>query len=148
MKFNIQHRHLFNPSKVIEIYEKKDGVPIQYVCTSAINTGTNSCDIFYRESPHPKFGNRYFGLYRDPLTQAIMITNADNIENLSFEMIDVNGELYYSRDRWDYYDIPNSDVAIDGGRAYLKLTGNFKDKTIRKFMVKDGKFVESESDGR
>ena len=38
-------------------------VPISYVCTSAVTEhAANAYDIFYRETPHPEFGNFYFGV--------------------------------------------------------------------------------------
>lgn len=138
---NIKHRPIFDTEKVIKHYEDKDGVPIRYICTSALNDGTLAADIFYRETPHPSFGNRYFGLYRNPHSEYsdIMITNADCIEDLDFTMIEVNGEYHYSQHRHDYYSVGN--FAIDGGRAYARFTYTDKPNT-KVFKVKDGEFVE------
>lgn len=143
---NIQHHPIFDVEKVATLYTEKDGVPVRYVCTSAPNkSATYAADIFYRETPHPEFGNRYFGLYpaaHDGDIQ-VMITNADPIEDLTFEMAEVNGELHYSQHRHDYRSIGNG-VAIDGGRDYFRATfmsrpDSFVRKTLR---VENGKFVE------
>lgn len=136
---NIHHRPLFDTAKVEQIYTEKDGVAVKYVCTTALDTGVNPVDVFYRETPHPEFGNRYFGLYYGYKYQ-IMITNADRIENLEFDMVDVNGTLHYSRDRHDYNTV--DDVSIDGGRAYTKRAGNLSYPVVT-LKVKDGEFVNA-----
>ena len=69
-----------------------------------------------------------------------MITNADRVENLRFEMIEVADEYHYSQHRYDFRTI--DDVCIDGGRAYCRLIGNFKDYERKTFKVKDGVFVD------
>ena len=64
---NIQHSPLFDTAKVEQLYTEKDGVLVKYVCTSAAySTAEFAADIFYRETPHPVFGNYYFALYRNP----------------------------------------------------------------------------------
>ena len=139
---NIHHRSLFNTQTVCERYSKTDGVPVTYVCTTALGDGTQAVDVFYRETPHPEFGNRYFGLYwsegglrNEP---GVMICNADRIEDLTFEMVEANGQWQYSQHRHDFYSV--GDVTIDGGRAYLKLMGNINvPRTTMK--VWDGEFV-------
>jgi hypothetical protein len=141
---NIHHRPIFNQKTVTEHYTERDGVPVKYVCTSASNAGTVAMDIYYRDTPHPKFGNRYFGLFYSPTTDDIRITNADAIENLDFDMIEVNGGLHYSQDRHDYHTV--GDVAIDGGRAYTRLAGNIHNHPMKKLRVKDGEFVEINED--
>lgn len=144
---NIKHRPILDTAKVEKHYSEKDGVPVKYVCTSAPNMGTNSADIFYRETPHPEFGNRYFGLYMNPFADdaEIMITNADKIEDLDFDMVEVDGELHYSQNRWDYYHV-SEDLAIDGGRAYLKMAGDIHNAKVVRLRVKDGEFVEETFD--
>ncbi len=69
---NIKHNPIFDTDTVIASYEKKDGVPITYVCTSALNHGTLATDVFYRETPHPEFGNRYFALYMNGENQVMI----------------------------------------------------------------------------
>lgn len=143
----IKHRPIFDTAKVENHYSEKDGVPVKYVCTSAPNMGTSSADIFYRETPHPEFGNRYFGLYMNPFADdaQIMITNADKIEDLDFDMVEVDGELHYSQNRWDYYHV-SEDLAIDGGRAYFKIAGDVRNAKVVRLRVKDGEFVEESVD--
>ena len=139
---NIHHRPALNAQEVERLYSEKDGVPVKYVCTSALDNGTSSMDIFYRDTPHPKFGNHYFGLYFRFLldsTNQLMITNADKVEDLTFEMVEVNGQWHYSQDRHDFHSV--GDVSIDGGRAYLKLVGNLSHPT-KIFRVKNGEFIE------
>jgi len=122
---NIHHRPLFNIEKACKLYSEKDGVPVTYVCTTALGFEAQAMDVFYRETPHPEFGNRYFGLYwssnglrNEP---QMMITNADRIEDLTFDMIEVDGQWHYSQHRHDFYSVGGT--SIDGGRAYLRLVG-------------------------
>jgi hypothetical protein len=60
----VMHNPLIDTDKVCKHYSEKDGVPIKYVCTSALGDEAQAMDIFYRDTPHPEFGNRYIGLYR------------------------------------------------------------------------------------
>ena len=59
---NIQHQSLFDIAQLEEHYSNKDGVPVKYVCTSDLRVSDIPMDIFYRETPHPEFGNYYFGV--------------------------------------------------------------------------------------
>jgi hypothetical protein len=147
---NIHHEPLFDTAKVEQLYTEKDGVEVKYVCTSAPNEhATYAADIFYRETPHPEFGNRYFGLYRNPYFAVgdgphfadgtVMIANADPIEGLEFGMVEGPEGWEYSQHRHDYR--PVGDCAVDGGRAYFKRAGDLS--VPAKFMkIVDGKFVE------
>jgi hypothetical protein len=140
---NINHRPIFDTKRVCELYSAKDGVPVTYVCTSALGDEAQAMDIFYRETPHPEFGNRYFGLYwhrlHFELPAKLMITNADKIESVEFGMKEHNGEWHYSQHRHDFYTV--GDVSLDGGRAYFRCVGNVRTLT-KWFEIKDGEFVE------
>jgi len=128
----IKHAPLLDTKKVEELYSEKDGVPISYVCTTDLNASDNPLDIFYREEPHPEFGNRYFGLFHR--NGALMITGADQVENYDFGMIqDAEGEWWYSQSHHDCLMIDGK--MIDGGRVYVRGNG------IEIFKIRDGKFV-------
>jgi hypothetical protein len=141
---NIQHEPLFDTAKIEQIYTDKDGVEVKYVCTSAIQQDAAfAADVFYRATPHPQFGNRYFALYHSTDTRLIqkrhiMITNADRIEDFEFGMIEVDGKYYYSQHRHDYKVVEGK--MIDGGRAYIRSGAHVVDV----FKIQDGKFVEHE----
>ena len=139
----INHSPILNIERVCKLYSEKDGVPVTYVCTSAANHGTSAMDIFYRESPHPEFGNHYFGLYKATgygaaLEPHVMITNADKIEGLEFGMIEGPDGWEYSQHRHDFRYV--GACAIDGGRAYIRRVGDLS-VPVKCFVVKDGKFV-------
>lgn len=127
---NIKHYPITNYPKVEEIYSEKDGVPVKYVCTTEF-TDNIIADVFYRETPHPEFGNKYFAvLFRDDQPY---IANADRVENLTFGMVENDeGALEYSRSRHDYKEFKNSNM-IDGGRDYIRSSGN-----VKVFVVRDG----------
>ena len=128
------HQSVTDYKKVEEIYTKKDGVKIKYVCTTDLSGGLNPSDIFYRETPHPEFGNRYFGIYY--LNHVPYITAADIIESKDFGMIMCGDSWVYSAHRHDY--ITCGGKVIDGGRAYIRGFG------FTMFSVLDGKFIMEE----
>ena len=130
---NIQHQSLFDIAQLEEHYSNKDGVPVKYVCTSDLRVSDIPMDIFYRETPHPEFGNYYFGVYKHPVTKDIFITNADEIESFEFGMIENEGKYYYSQSHHDYKSIGGK--MIDGGRAYIKSSGG-----AVTMHIKNGKF--------
>ena len=135
---NIKHEPIFKTDAVAEHYSKKDGVPGKYVCTSALGGEAQAMDIFYRDTPHPEFGNRYFGMFID-LQDRVVITNADRIDGAEFAMIEDNdGNLHYSAHRHDCKMI--GDNMIDGGRAYIRSTG-----AVVLYKVCDGEIVKDES---
>ena len=87
---NIQHNPIFDTATVEKLYTEKDGAEVKYVCTTAVQQHAEfAADVFYRATPHPEFGNRYFALYQNHWADgaAIMITNADQIENFEFGII-------------------------------------------------------------
>jgi hypothetical protein len=135
----IIHEPLFETDKIEKHYTEKDGVPVKYVCTSALGGQEFAVDVFYRESPHPEFGNKYFGIYRNMYAAGaqIMITNADVIEELDFGMVeDSDSNLHYSAHRHDYKVLDNGNM-IDGGRAYVRTN-----TTTRTYKVVDGSLEE------
>ena len=129
----INHEPRVDTAKVEELYGRKDGCEIRYVCTSDLNASDVPCDIFYRAEPHPDYGNRYFGLYWDSIRDCMMITNADIIESFQFGMIEVDAKYYYSRSHHDYKVV--GDKMIDGGRAYVRSSGS-----TTNMRIADGKF--------
>ena len=132
----IHHDPIFNTEAIIEHYERKDGVDVKYVCTTDLVSGDVPVDVFYRETPHPEFGNRYFGLYWDTVRNNLMITNADVVESFEFGMIEQDGKYYYSQSHHDYKTLDNGKM-IDGGRVYIK-TSQGCDAVMR---VINGKFI-------
>jgi len=147
---NIHHEPILNRTEIIRKYTEAEGVVISYVCTSELKISDKPMDVFYRETPHPFFGNKYFGLYyRPPLisdsgivieAEEVYITNADYIEEVEFGMVkDENGVFQYSQFRHDYRTF-NNGAMIDGGRAYIRSSTH----AITVFKVKDGKFILKE----
>ena len=129
---NIVHYPITNIKKVEELYSEKDGVPVKHVCTTEF--GDSIVDVFYRDTPHPKFGNRYFAvLFRDNVPY---IANADEVEKLTFGMVqNDDGDMEYSRSRHDYKEFKNGNM-IDGGRDYIRSSGK-----VFVYVVRDGKML-------
>ena len=131
----IIHNPRHNVASIIKLYTKKDDVPIQYVCSSECSRDNDVEDIFYRGTPHPEFGNRYFSIIS--AHDEVYIRNADAIENKVFGCVENDtGDLEYSQCRWDYKKFDNGNM-IDGGRAYIKSSGK-----VYLYFVKDGVLQE------
>lgn len=135
---DIKHPYQFDQEKIESHYSEKDGVPIKYVCTTDLKASDVPVDIYYRATPHPEFGNRYFGLYNDRMNDCMMICNADIVEDFEFGMIkDKENYWYYSSSHHDCIFVDGK--MIDGGRQYIRSTG-----LDGVFVIKDGKFVAKE----
>ena len=138
----IKHEPLFDTDKVCKLFYKKDGVPITYVCTSALGDEAQAMDIFYREIPHPEFGNRYMGIYYHPMSGNLMITNADRIEKQEVGCVeDDDDNLQYSAHRHDYKMFGNGNM-IDGGRSYIRSSGC----PVYRYVVRDGEMKNESVD--
>jgi hypothetical protein len=134
----IKHAPKFNTKMIEDHYSKRDGVPIKYVCSTDLKASDVPMDIFFRETPHPEFGNRYFGLYVSPTTSDLMITGADYVEELEFGMVeDKDGDLWYSQSHHDCIFIDGN--MIDGGRQYIRHTGD-----VQLFKVINGEMKRVE----
>jgi hypothetical protein len=155
---NIVHdQNRVDIEKTIEVYSDKEGVDIKYVCTTEFpDQGIELADVFYRETPHPEFGNRYFGLYymyyqykipeevntnaidfNQKLTElnpVLLIFNAGDIEDMNFAMIqDSKGKYHYSAYRHHYNQVDNK--FVDGGRGYTRTN-----TSVKVFHVVNGEF--------
>lgn len=81
-------------------------------------------DVFYQPNPNVEAGHtHYFGLWRNPLTDEIYITNAASILAARFAAIQINGRFLVSRYRHDYRT--EGPAMIDGGLAYVRCNPNF-----------------------
>lgn len=132
----IKHYPITKTDQAIKVYSEKDGVSVVYVCTTDFKISDVPVDVFYRATPHPKFGNKYFGLYFSRSDDSLMICDADGIEKLSFAMVvNDDGDLEYSRSHHDYKQFKNGNM-IDGGRVYTRHSGN-----IEYYHIRNGKMV-------
>lgn len=141
--YNINHRPKLDKVKLAEFYSQKDGVPINYLCSTELEHDNNVVDIFYRATPHPEFKNRYFGISNDTTSESprLIIRSADSVENYKFDMIKCDKTWYYSQCRHDCFMTKCG--GIDGGRRYTRILGsNDGLPPIKTFVVKDGVFVE------
>ncbi len=96
-------------------------------------------DIFYQPNPDLSKGHsHYFGMFRTFEGQA-MITNAESAfsEPITGLLTD-DGEVLVSRYRHDY--VEKGPYMIDGGRDYLRTSGNNADGKLVKITVVDGEF--------
>jgi len=139
---DIKHPYQFDRQKIESHYTEKDGVPVKYVCTTDLKASDVPVDVYYRATPHPEFGNRYFGLYNDRMNDRVMICNAEIVEDFEFGMIkDSDNNWYYSSSHHDCIFIEGK--MIDGGRQYIRHTG-----LDGVFKIVNGNFVEIKNDRR
>ena len=124
---DVQHNPLLDLDAVLPILIARDKTPIKYVCTSSLD-GYLPYDIFYRDTPHPVFGNHYFGLNGE------FITNADLVESLPFLCILQDNKYYYSQYRHDF--VRHNSSFIDGGRDYVRTNSD-----TYPFIVRNGMFI-------
>jgi len=136
---DINHQPLFQTDKIVSHYTEKDGVSVKYVCTTDLKASDVPVDVFYRATPHPEFGNRYFGLYHDHYRDCVMITNADVVETFEFGMVENDaGKLEYSQSHHDYKLFENGNM-IDGGRQYIRSS-----RSCKVYKIVDGEFVDAD----
>lgn len=136
---NIKHEPVIG-QKVFDFFHIED---LDYVCTTELTVSDVIYDIYYRETPHPKFGNCYVGV-RPIIVNTnpnIEYVNADMIEELIFAMIEYNGVWYYSQSH-HHCNSPAKGIAIDGGRQYTRVLGYESDLVCKRFQIKQGKFKE------
>jgi hypothetical protein len=132
----IKHYPVSNIEKVIDHFAEKDGVEITYVCTTDLKNSDVPVDIFYRATPHPKFGNRYFGIFLHPIEKSTMICNADMVEDMSFGVVmNDDGLLEYSQSHHDFKMFKNGNM-IDGGREYIRSSS-----LCEVYVVRNGEMV-------
>jgi len=131
---NIRHSPISNIKAIANYYSALDNTPVKYVCTTELPKVDNRpVDIFYRDTPHPQFGNHYFGiLFND---NKMLITNADDVESLTFRMMVLPGGTFYSHYRNNYLVV--DDFFIDGGRAYTRTNC----PNIASYIIRNGEFV-------
>ena len=134
---NINHEPLFDTKKVTAHYTEKDGLEVKYVCTTDLSASDMPVDVYYRPTPHPTFGNNYFGLYYDRVRDHLMICNADIVETLDFGMVNDGSVWHYSQSHHDYKKFPNG-AMIDGGRLYCRSSNG-----VEFYVVRNGKFVRN-----
>lgn len=135
----IKHNPEFDVNTVTAHYSAKDGVTVQYVCTTDLRASDVPVDVYYRETPHPTFGNRYFGLYHDHFRGHTMITNADMVEEMEFGMVEGDdGLLHYSESHHTYKMFENGNM-IDGGRQYIRTSTG-----CDVYKVSEGKLVKKQ----
>jgi len=135
---NIKHAPQFDTALVEAHYSERDGVPISYVCSTDLNNSDVPFDIFFRETPHPEFGNRYFGLRRTEVGAQALIVGADQVEDYDIGMIESSdGEWWYSQSHHDCIMIDGK--MIDGGRQYTRGNG------FELFHIRNGKIFKHEA---
>lgn len=118
------------------------------------DTGDQVGAIFWQETPpKPEFTN-WFVYYwrkdrmailegREPAAPQLMITGMDDFNPvIGAVYIPKIDTLAYSRYQHDFFYVPGSNVAVDGGLSYLRILGNSADYATVEYnlMTKSFKF--------
>jgi len=95
-------------------------------------------DVFYQPNPDVSKGHsHYFGMFR--LEDKVLITNAESAFNEPITgLLTENGEVIVSRYRHNC--VVKGSYMIDGGRDYLRTSGNSADGKLVKVTVENGGF--------
>ena len=131
----------FSPD-AIAVIEKQYGAKYMGYWAIRLESGWSDTpvDVFYQPNPDVSKGHsHYFGMFRTFEGQ-VMITNAESAfsEPITGLLTD-DGEVIVSRYRHDY--ITKGPYMIDGGRDYLRTSGNTADGKLVKVTVENGEFV-------
>lgn len=78
--------------------------------------------IFWQESPPEDYGH-YFAIFIR--NGKVMITDGSTaFDSPIIAAVANDGEIVYSRDRWDMRHSKDGSIFIDGGRDYVKTNGS------------------------
>lgn len=95
--------------------------------------------LFWQDVVEHPNGSNVFGIYTKGTDDSIMITNGLAAFEEPIEAIVVDGVVHYSHYRHDFRSV--GDVAIDGGRDYIRLVGNNLRNVKRVQIILDNGFL-------
>ncbi len=131
----------FSPQRLALIEKHHE---VKYVCETCIKNPkgrwvNQSVSIFYQFdlSKVPEGGSQWFGLFFlpeffsvDP-AQLFIVNAISAVEEDIQGVVANNGDVIYSRYRYDYRNSPDGSVWIDGGRDYMRHGGMGEFVTLR-----------------
>lgn len=125
---------IFSLKGMKAIEEDKQAI---YVCETCLKgtdgqRANNPVAVFYQPDPAkvPLGGSQCFGMFWRPefpdpdAPVRLYITNAISALEPFTGLVADNGDVIYSRYRWDYRYSPDRSVWIDGGRDYTRWGGH------------------------
>lgn len=133
-----------------QISKIEDHYNAKYIFDSCIKTKSGWANfpaaIFYTDVPHPE-GSNYFAMYR-AMDNSLRITDGISAVAEPFTGIEAdNGDIIYSTYRHDFRFSPDGSVSVDGGRDYLKWSGDVSKPRIRTLKVsKDTIILENDNE--
>ena len=96
-------------------------------------------DVFYQPNPDVSKGHsHYFGMFRTFEGQTMITDAASAFSEPITGLLTEDDEVLVSRYRHDY--VQKGPYMIDGGRDYLRTSGNNADGKLVKITVVDGEF--------
>lgn len=97
--------------------------------------------IFWQETPPQEGYSNYFALFvRDG---KVYITSGETaFDSPIYGIVARNGEIVYSRHRWDCRSSSDGSVMIDGGRDYMRLVGDTSISAQQVELKVNGPIVE------
>lgn len=149
-----RHEGLFTPEGIAHIEEKKNAKFVCDTCLFGKEGWTNAMvAVFWNKDPAniPAGGSAWFGIFKKRefavssylektpakarvTKSVIMITNAISVHNKRLDAVVADdGEVVWSRYRHDYRSSGDKSVWIDGGRDYMRWSG--QGETVRLEVV-------------
>ena len=134
--YHFDHKYALN---IIEEKYKAKYMGYWAIKRNGGNWSEMPVDVFYQPNPDLSKGHsHYFGIFTVP-GQGVMITNAESAFSEPITgLLTEDGEVLVSRYRHDY--VEKGPYMIDGGRDYLRTSGNNADGKLVKVTVVDGEF--------
>ena len=113
------------PIVVSAVEKKYNAVYVGDFCLKNKNGGwaNEPAAVFWQPTPPVEGYSHYFGLLMHGST--LLITSGQSaFDDPIVGLVADNGEVVYSRYRHDFRTSSDGSVSIDGGRDYVKTTGN------------------------
>lgn len=101
----------------------------------------NVVAVFYQETPPQPDYSHYFAI-RIREGHAYIMSGASAVAEPIEAIVARNGEVVYSRCRWDYRTSKDGSVSIDGGRDYTRLVGDASINAKRVLLKVNGPNIE------
>lgn len=136
--YHFNHKYALN---IIEEKYKAKYMGYWAVKRKNSNWSEMPVDVFYQPNPDLSKGHSYyFGIFTVPGQDGVLITDAASAFSEPITgLLTEDGEVLVSRYRHDC--VQKGPYMIDGGRDYLRTSGNNADGKLVKVTVVNGEFV-------
>lgn len=127
MDFKINYGKCELPLDVAGVEAKYNAKYVGDFCLKTANGGWSDAPgaVFYQETPPVEGYSHYFAII-DRMGSFYITSGESAFSEPITAIVGSDGEVVYSRYRHDYRSLSDGSGAIDGGRDYTKVAGDFK----------------------